>query len=287
MSAQNRYATLESDLMGKGADTAPALPSRRRTPEHLTGRAALSVAHDAAADAPTTATAGDAFYDKGTASAANFRPSYWTYDKDTPAEPAPAQPVATDEPAATEEAPAAEVVPPALEAKPEPPAAEEAVAEEPPAVIGMPSEPELPAVEEAVTVAEEPLAVIGMPSTPPATASHQPAAADELAATIEHVLGSRYAGARAAPASTEKPRLTSSTVTADTLMAELAEARQARVGDTKAATLRRTVRAPKKATSLLDRAFALGGVALVLFALVALSPWRDSVLPPGLANLFH
>ena len=92
MSAQNRYATLESDLMGKGADAPPALPSRRRTPERLTGRAALSVAHDATAAVPATATAGDAFYDKGTATAANFRTSYWTYDRNTAAEAAPAQP---------------------------------------------------------------------------------------------------------------------------------------------------------------------------------------------------
>lgn len=257
MSAQNRYATLESDLMGKGADAPPALPSRRRTPERLTGRAALSVAHDAAAAAPATATAGEAFYDKGTATAANFRPSYWTYDKNTAAEPAPAQSAAAAEPAVIEETPAVDLAaPPALEAAPERPPADE-----PPAVTGMP--PELAA-----------------------TGSHQPAAADELAATIEHVLGSRYAGARAEPASAEKPRLATSTVTADTLMAELAEARQARVGDTKAATLRQTVRAPKKATSLLDRVFALGGVALVLFALLALSPWRDAFLSPRLAHFF-
>ncbi|HKW54027.1 MAG TPA: hypothetical protein VJO12_10060, partial [Stellaceae bacterium] len=68
--------------------------------------------------------------------------------------------------------------------------------------------------------------------------------------------------------------------------AELAEARQARVGDTKAATLRQTVRAPKKATSLLDRAFAIGGVALVLFALLAISPWRDAFLSPRLSHFF-
>jgi hypothetical protein len=101
------------------------------------------------------------------------------------------------------------------------------------------------------------------------------------------VLGSRYAGTRAAPASTEKPRLVASTVNANTLMAELAEARQARVGDSKASTLRQTVRAPKKVTSLLDRAFAMGGVALVLFALLALSPWRDSFLPTGISHFFH
>jgi hypothetical protein len=253
MSAQNRYATLESDLVGKGADAPPAAPSRRRTPERLTGRAALSVAHDAAA--PTTAAAGDAFYDKGTATAANFRPSYWTYNRNTATEAAPAPPAAAAEPAAIEETPA-------LEAEPELPPAEEAIADEPPAVIGLPPEPA-------------------------ATASHQLAAADELAAAIEHVLGSRYAGAPAAPASTEKPRLVTSTVTVDTLMAELAEARQARVGDTKAATLRQTVRAAKKPTSLLDRAFAMAGVALVLFALLALSPWRDSFMPPGISHFFH
>lgn len=268
MSAQNRYATLESDLMGKGTDAPPVLPSRRRTPERLTGRAALSIAHDAAAPAPavaaapTTATAGDPFYDKGTATAANFRPSYWTYDRNTATGAAPGQAAAAAEQAAAEEeAPAVNLAPRAHEAEPELPPAEAARAE-PPAVIGMPPEPA-------------------------ATASHQPAAADELAATIEHVLGSRYAGAPAAHASTEKPRLVSSTVTVDTLMAELAEARQARVGDTKAAKLRQTVRAPKKATSLLDRAFAMGGIALVVLALLALSPWRDSFLPPGLSHFFH
>jgi len=266
MSAQNRYATLESDLMGKGTDAPPVLPSRRRTPERLTGRAALSVAHDAAAPAPTvaaapaTATAGDPFYDKGTATAANFRPSYWTYDRNTAPEAAPGQPAAAAEQVpAEEEASAVDLAPGAREAEPE----------LPPAALA------------------EPPAVVGMPPEQVATASRQPAAADELAATIEHVLGSRYAGAPAARASTEKTRLVSSTVTVDTLMAELAEARQARVGDTKAATLRQTVRAPKKATSLLDRAFAMGGIALVVLALLALSPWRDSFLPPGLSHFFH
>jgi hypothetical protein len=270
MSAQNRYATLESDLMGKGADAPPALPPRRRTLERLTGRAALSVAPEVAAPVapvpvavaaePATPTAGDAFYDKGNATAASFRPSYWTYDK---SEAAPEQAAAAAEPAAIEEPPAVDLAPPpALEAEPELPPAQDAIGDEPPAIVGLPPEPT-------------------------ATASHQPAAADELAATIEHVLGSRYAGTRAAPASTEKPRLVASTVNANTLMAELAEARQARVGDSKASTLRQTVRAPKKVTSLLDRAFAMGGVALVLFALLALSPWRDSFLPTGISHFFH
>ena len=254
--------------MGKGAAAPPALPPRRRTPERLTGRVALSITPDAAPAAPTAPTAGDVFYDKGTASAANFRPSYWTYDKSTAAEPAPDE-VAADAPPALEEPPAVDLAPPpAPAAEPE-----------------RPAEPALRPAEE--TVADEPPAVIGMPAEPAAITSHQPAAADELAATIEHVLGSRYAGARAAPVPTEKARLATSTVTADTLMAELAEARQARIGDTKASTLRQTVKPAKKTVSLVDRAFAMGGVALVLFVLLALSPWRDSFLPPGLSHFFH
>src|SRR5258708_7264009 len=68
MSAQNRYATLESDLMGKGAEPSPALPSRRRTPERLTGRApALSAAPVATAPAPVAPAAGDDGGDRGLA----------------------------------------------------------------------------------------------------------------------------------------------------------------------------------------------------------------------------
>ena len=254
MSAQNRYATLESDLMGKGADAPPALPARHRSIERLTGRPALSVAVAplAVAAASTAPTAGAVFYDKGTATAANFRPSYWTYDGHAAVEPAPEQPAMLAEPAAVDEPPAER----------EPVPAADVASDEPPAVIGLPPEAAAP--------------------------SHQPAAADELAATIEHVLGSRYSGVRrATPESETTPRAVGSPVTVDTLMAELAEARQARVGGTKAATLRQTMRAPKKTTSLLDRAFAMGGVALVLFAVLALSPWRESFLPNGLAHFLH
>src|SRR5258708_18249318 len=143
MSTQNRYATLPSDRMGKGAEPPPALPSRRRTPERLTARAPLpSAAPEATAAAPVAPTAGDVFYDKGAATAANFRPSYWSYERN----------------AANE------------------------LGTEPPAVVGMPIEP------------------------PATTASLRPAVADELAATIEHVLGSRYAGGRPVPDSAPKPR---------------------------------------------------------------------------------
>ena len=206
MAAQNRSAALESDVMGKGAE-APALPTRRRTPGSLTGRspapsaapvapapppqptalapepAALAPAKPivlapepivlapevpapvlAAAPAPT---AGDMFYDKGTATADNFRPSYWTYERSATGDAAQPAPVAAAAPAAA--------------------LPQEAITEEPPAVIGMPIAPEAELSQELV--AAEPPAVVGVPADPeeePA-ASHQPAAADELAATIEHV----------------------------------------------------------------------------------------------------
>ena len=255
MSAQNRYATLDS--VGTGTE-APAPPSRRRTPERLTGRAALSVAPEItapapAAPAPVAPTAGDVFYDKGTATAANFRPSYWTYERNTAAEPPSEQPATA-------------------------PAVREAVRNLAPEPVAQPSdEPTI----------DEPPAVAGMPPEPSAAiASHQPAAADELAATIEHVLVSRYAGARPVQDSTSKPRLVVTAVTADSLLAELAEARQSRSGEKKPAAARRSPQAPKKPMSLLDRAFAFGGIALVLFALLVLSPWRDSFLSPSISHFF-
>src|SRR5258708_38255386 len=82
MSTQNRYATLASDLMGKGAEPPPAAPSRGRPPERLPGRAPLpSAAPEATAPGPVAPTAGAVFYDKGAATAANFRPSYWSYER--------------------------------------------------------------------------------------------------------------------------------------------------------------------------------------------------------------
>jgi len=242
MSAPNRYATLESDLMGKVAEAAPA-PTRRRTPEQLTGRAQRPIAAIATppAPAPSPPTAGDVFYDKGAATAANFRPSYWTYEKNS----------ATD---GVSERDAAETAARVVEPAPSTPSPD--AGDEPPAVIGMP----LP------------------------TPSHQPAAADELAATIEHVLVSRYASKRPVqePA---KPHLAISAITADSLMAELAQARQSRT-EGAASTSRQASRPPKKPASALDRMFAFGGIALVLFALLALSPWRDSFLSPSITHFF-
>jgi hypothetical protein len=223
MSTQNRYATLASDLMGKGAEPPPALPSRRRTPERLTGRAPVpSTAREAIAPAPVAPTAGDVLYDKGAATAANFRPSYWSYERNAANEPGT----------------------------------------EPPAVVGMPLEP------------------------PATTATLRPAVADDLAATIEHVLGSRYASGRPIQDSAPKPRLVATAVTGDSLMAELAQARQSRSEQSEPKSSRRSSRGPKKAPSFLDRAFTFGGLALILFALLALSPWRDSFLSPSITHFF-
>jgi hypothetical protein len=250
MFAQNRRAALESELKGKAAEPAPALPSRRLTPERVTSRAAApsrAPALPAPAPAPIAPTAGDVFFDKGAATAANFRPSYWSYDHQ-----AQQQPAATEAPVAPPQRPRVE--------------------------------PVSQAVQEDLA---EPSAVMGMPIEPPATAaSLQPVIADELAATIEHVLGSRYATGRPAQDPTPKARLVTTEVTADSLIAELSLARQSRSGESKPAPSRQSSRAPKKPMSLLDRAFALGGVALVLFALLALSPWRDSVLSPSLTHFF-
>jgi hypothetical protein len=234
--------------MGKGAEEAPAPPRRRRTPDRITGRTAApgTVTEPATPTPPSTPTAGAVFYDKGAATAANFRPSYWTYDQPAPAEtPVPAVP----EDEATRVADIA----------PEPvPTRQHAAAQdrdEPPAVVGAP------------------LDSAGM--------------ADELAATIEHVLGSRYAGTRPAVESAPPPRRLGSAVTADSLMAELAAARQARSSDhDNARQLPKSSRVPRKAASLLDRLFAVGGIALVLFALLALSPWRDSLPLPSITHFF-
>jgi hypothetical protein len=269
MSAQNRYATLD---MGKGAEPAPALPSRRRTPERLTGRAALpSVAPAAAAPAPVATpaapvpvapTAGAVFYDKGAATADNFRPSYWSYEHNAAGE-APQQPAVAEAPVASEAAPTVDLKPP-RRARVEAalPAADTGLDDEPPAIVGMPLE------------------------RPAAAASLQPVIADELAATIEHVLVSRYATGRPAQDATPQPRLAATEVTADSLIAELTLARQSRSDHSKAAPSRQSSRAPKKPASLLDRAFAFGGFALVLFALLVLSPWRDSVLSPSITRFF-
>lgn len=257
MSAPNRYATLESDLLGNGAEAAPAR-TRRRTPEQLTGRAAApSAAIEAPAPAPTPPAAGDVFYDKGAATAANFRPSYWTYEQNGSSE---------------------EARPPT------------AVAAQPTArVVEFAPPPPLPVVELARDAADpnlgdEPPAVVGMPL---ATPSHQPAAAAELAATIEHVLVSRYASNRKTQETPQKPHIALAAITADSLIAELAQARQSRSEQGEAAsTPRPSSRPPKKATSVVDRIFAFGGLALVLFALLALSPWRDSFLSPSITHFF-
>src|ERR1700730_13028786 len=120
MFAQNRRAALESELKGKAAEPAPALPSRRLTPERVTSRAAApsrAPALPAPAPAPIAPTAGDVFFDKGAATAANFRPSYWSYDHQAQQRPAAAEaPVAPPQRPRVE--PVSQAVPEDLGAEP-------------------------------------------------------------------------------------------------------------------------------------------------------------------------
>src|SRR5579864_1609488 len=135
MSAPNRYAALESDLMGKGAEAAP-VRARRRTPEQLTGRApAPSAATEAPPPAPPPAAAGDVFYDKGAATAANFRPSYWTYEQNGASEKARSGTASAGEPTAAQ---VVELMPSSSTIALASEAADPALGDEPPAVVGIP-----------------------------------------------------------------------------------------------------------------------------------------------------
>lgn len=248
MATPSRYASLRSGIVGpKGATTA----SKSRS----TGTAGLGPGGAAAALAeapgdkrPSPSGAPEAangvFYGKGAASAKSFRPSYWSYEGKTP-----------DGEAAAAAAPARQPV----------------QREEPVAVTGAPAavyEPETPA---------QPLAA---QDTPPAPAStkvayeERTAIADELATTIEHVMSSRYAGGTAAVAAAAPARPAIKAVTAESLMAELSAARQGKSERAPRASEASLLHA-KPAPSLLDRAFVFAGIALVLGALLFMSPWRD------------
>jgi hypothetical protein len=106
-----------------------------------------------------------------------------------------------------------------------------------------------------------------------AAQSHQAAVADELASVVEHVLSTRYAGARLTEQAEARPRGVAQTVTSDTLLAELAVARQSTPREPRAAESA----APKKSGSPLLRLFAFVGVAMIVYALLLRSPWHDQV----------
>ena len=106
--------------------------------------------------------------------------------------------------------------------------------------------------------------------------TYQASMADELAGTVEHLLNTRYAAARLAE---EIPsRRVVQTITGESLLAELAAARQSR-GD-QPASRSADPETPRRSGSFLGRVFAFGCVAVILLTLVCLSPFRDYVPSP-------
>jgi hypothetical protein len=251
MATPSRYASLRSGIVGpKGAATA----SKSRSTGTVglgPGGAAAALAEEPGDKRPSPGggpeAANGVFYGKGAASAKSFRPWYWSYESKTP-----------DGEAAAAAAPAPQPV-------------QTAPREEPVAVTGAPAavyEPETPA---------PPLAAQDMRPVPASTKvayEERTAIADELATTIEHVMSSRYAGGTVAVAAAAPARPAIKAVTAESLMAELSAARQGKSERAPRASEPSLPHA-KPAPSLLDRAFVFAGVALVLGALLFMSPWRD------------
>jgi hypothetical protein len=107
----------------------------------------------------------------------------------------------------------------------------------------------------------------------PSADSYQAAVADDLASTVEHVLNTRYAVGRLTEQTASKLHAVAQVVTSDSLLAELAEARQSTPREPPAAESA----APRKSGSPLLRLFAFVGVAMIVYALILKSPWRDQV----------
>lgn len=113
-------------------------------------------------------------------------------------------------------------------------------------------------------------------AAPAATETFQASIADELAGTVEHLLSTRYAGER--PAEEAPAKRVVQTVTAESLLAELATARQAR-GNEPAARAAEP-EPPRRSGSPLARIVAFAAIAVVLLAFACLSPYRDYVPAP-------
>jgi hypothetical protein len=107
----------------------------------------------------------------------------------------------------------------------------------------------------------------------PSAESYQAAAADDLAETVEHVLNTRYAVGRLTERTTPKLHAVAQVVTSDSLLAELAEARQSTPREPRVVESE----VQKKSGSPLLRLFAFVGVAMIAYALLLKSPWRDQV----------
>ena len=254
MATPSRYASLRSGIVGPKGTTTASKSRSTGTAGPGPGGAAAALAEALGDKRPSPGggapeAANGVFYGKGAASAKSFRPSYWSYDRKTPD---------------------GEAAAPARAPQP----VKSASREEPVAVTGAPAavyEPETPA---------QPLAAQDTPPVPASTkvaCEERTAIADELATTIEHVMSSRYAGGTAAVAAAPPARPAIKAVTAESLMAELSAARQGKSERAPRASEPSLLHA-KPAPSLLDRAFVLAGVALILGALLFMSPWRDKFL---------
>jgi hypothetical protein len=113
-------------------------------------------------------------------------------------------------------------------------------------------------------------------ATPETTGTFQASIADELASTVEHLLATRYAAVRLAEEGPSKRVV--QTITSESLLAELAAARQgqgyqpvSKVADTEP---------PRRSVSPVVRLMALGCVGVILLTLVCLSPFREYVPLP-------
>lgn len=112
----------------------------------------------------------------------------------------------------------------------------------------------------------------------PSAESYQAAAADDLAGAVEHVLNSRYSATRVTEEPTPRPRGIMQPVTSESLLAELAAARQS--GGDRPRSRSADQEKPRQSGSFLGRTFAFGCVAVILLTLACMSPFREYVPSP-------
>jgi hypothetical protein len=111
--------------------------------------------------------------------------------------------------------------------------------------------------------------------------SYQAAVADDLAGTVEHVLNTRYAGARLTQQTASRPHPVAQVVTSESLLAELAAARQSTPSQPRAIDSA----TPRRSGSRPARVFAFVAFAMIVYALLMKSPWRDQV--PSIDRIAH
>jgi hypothetical protein len=103
--------------------------------------------------------------------------------------------------------------------------------------------------------------------------SYQAEMADDLASTVEHVLSTRYARASMMEQRETRPHPAVQEITSESLLTELAAAKRSRpaepcVGESKT---------PPRSGSPALRLLAFVGLAIIGYALLMKSPWRDQV----------